>query len=322
MNNKVTPENFRASMDRVLSGSKADPFLASRIIAAEKGEPKMKKASVSIALVLLILIILATVAYAASKMSHSVNWKGETIHEYEYEGSDWDGDFKESAGISPHEATEITDKLIAGIPDSDDVYARYTAPNGFSVCSFHPKQKRFTSFEEFKEYMADYDYLTIPAWLPDNVSDFQAEVHMDMGHRIYKKGLKVDEYQEGPIYYRHFTYDDSRAIVSGYEIEFTMSKGGYVRISSSLRGLTEGPGYSFTEGDTFEVVSVKGMTDAVLVSRQKYRYAGLMMHRNLKKSVKCQLMDCEGILSCHEEYVDAESYYMDKDTILRIFNGE
>ena len=322
MNNKVTPDSFRSSMDRVLSGSKADPFLASRIIASEKGEPKMKKAPLRIVLVLIVLIILATVAYAATQMHRRIDWKGNIIEEYPYHDSDfdWFEEFKASAGISPNEAIAMIDKKIADIPDGDDVIIKYTAPDGQCVCSFHPKQKCFTSFDEFKEFMADCDYLTVPAWLPDNVLGFSAKVHMEMSPKLSRNGIKVEEYEDGPQYYRHFTYDDSFAVITGYQIWFYTGKG-TTWITSDVGHNIE-PAGSLSDTEVINSVDIKGMDDSLLVSYSDGISLDLQMHRKLKSRIRYKLIDVDPPFSSDEESIIVKSSLLDKGTILRIFNGE
>ena len=322
MSSKVTPDSFRASMDRCLSGAKADPFLASRIIASEKGEPKMKKASVSIALVLLVLFILATVAYAASKMSHSVNWKGETILEYPDTYDEELANFKAGTGMSINEAYEIAGRLAAEVPDNYYVEVEYELPGDHNAFSFHPKRKCFTSFEEFKKYMADYDYLTIPAWLPEDMTGFNAEVHMNMSTLLHRNDSEIEEYQDGPAHYSRYTYDDSLSVVTGYQIEFYIGDGN-VWVSSYVRNGSESqPGNSLEEKDVIRVVSIKGMDDSLLISSPEHEIISLEMHRKLKKAVRYKGLDQPIPHRCDEERLYIISAILDDDTILRIFNGE
>ena len=66
MNEHKMQEQMKNAIDHRLSGLEGNPYLAQRIIAAEKGEkPVMKKkVSVSLALVLLLMILTAGVAIA------------------------------------------------------------------------------------------------------------------------------------------------------------------------------------------------------------------------------------------------------------------
>ena len=323
MNNKVTPDSFRSAMDRVLSGSKADPFLASRIIASEKGEPKMKKTSVSIALVLLVLIILATVAYAASKMSHNVDWKGETILEYPNTFDEEMAEFKASTGMSMNEAYEIANRLAAEVPDNYYVEVNYELPGDHNAFAFHPKRKCFTSFEEFKEYMMDYDYLTLPAWLPEDMTGFNAEVHMDMSPVLHRNDIEIEEYQDGPAHYSRYTFDDSLSVVTGYQIEFYTGYGN-VWVESYVYNESKysEPGNSLGEKDVDRIVNVKEMEDSLLTSTLDNKVISLEMHRKLPQIVRYKDLDQPIPHRCDEERLSVSSAFLDEDTILRIFNGE
>ena len=57
MNEKIRPDEFRESMDRCLSGVKADPFLAGRVLASKEGEPAMKR-KLSVSLVFALVVVL------------------------------------------------------------------------------------------------------------------------------------------------------------------------------------------------------------------------------------------------------------------------
>ena len=78
MNDKINANEFRESLDRHLSDMKADPWLAQRIIASERGEGKVKKKlSVSVILVVSLLLVLTTAALAVTGLYQVINWKGD-----------------------------------------------------------------------------------------------------------------------------------------------------------------------------------------------------------------------------------------------------
>lgn len=64
MNKKISPHDFRASLNRRLSALQADPFLARRIIAEEKRRPVSRKKTVLMVLTAVVLIALAAGALA------------------------------------------------------------------------------------------------------------------------------------------------------------------------------------------------------------------------------------------------------------------
>ena len=77
MSDKISANEFRESLNRHLSLMKADPWLAQRIIASERGETKVKKKlSVSV-IVALLLLVLATVALAVTGLYRVINWQGD-----------------------------------------------------------------------------------------------------------------------------------------------------------------------------------------------------------------------------------------------------
>ena len=169
MSNSLKPEAFRESVYRCFPGVKTDPFLAGRIIASEKGETKVKKkVSFSLAFVLLILFVLAAAACAGTVIYREVNWKGEPI---ETEAPDW----PEIRTPEEDENIAVMDQLTEEVPEGDYSYTQYDGPD-FRQVHEHYKQKNFTSFEEFRQYMADWDYLTVPAWLPEDVKTVSAKV--------------------------------------------------------------------------------------------------------------------------------------------------
>lgn len=67
MNEKLNADQFRESIDRRLSGMKADPWLAKRIEAAEEGEVIVKKKVTSGFILVLALMILTVGALAATQ---------------------------------------------------------------------------------------------------------------------------------------------------------------------------------------------------------------------------------------------------------------
>ena len=74
MNDKINANEFRESLDRHLSDMKADPWLAQRIIASERGEGKVKKKlSVSVILVVSLLLVLTTAALAVTGLYQVIN---------------------------------------------------------------------------------------------------------------------------------------------------------------------------------------------------------------------------------------------------------
>ena len=69
MSKRYTKDTFSESLDRRLSGFRADPWLARRVIGAEKGEKPMKKKISAVTVVIVILLVLAMAGAVAA-----ANW--------------------------------------------------------------------------------------------------------------------------------------------------------------------------------------------------------------------------------------------------------
>ena len=69
MSKRYTKDTFSESLDRRLSGFRADPWLARRVIGAEKGEKPMKKKISAATVVIVILLVLAMAGAVAA-----ANW--------------------------------------------------------------------------------------------------------------------------------------------------------------------------------------------------------------------------------------------------------
>ena len=190
MSNSLKPDEFRESVYRCFPGVKTDPFLAERIIASEKGETKMKKKiSFSLAFVLVALLVLAAAACAATVLNRQVNWQGEPV---ETEAPDW----PEFPTEEEDENIGIMNSLADSVPDGDYAYAWYDLPDT-GYANEHPKQKNFTSFEEFRQYMADWSYLTVPAWLPEDVKTVSAKVILESRVNLEKDALEWELPENG-----------------------------------------------------------------------------------------------------------------------------
>ena len=69
MSKRYTKDTFSESLDRRLSGFRADPWLARRVIGAEKGEKPMKKKISAATVVIVVLLVLAMAGAVAA-----ANW--------------------------------------------------------------------------------------------------------------------------------------------------------------------------------------------------------------------------------------------------------
>ncbi len=329
MNEKINRDMFRESLDRCSSGVHADPFLAGRVIAAGKGEKKMKKKMfTSIALALVILFALAAVAYSATTIYRRVNYKGETVetpdgyetHEYPEKARDYDA---------------MCDELIDQVPDEECGIFQVTVGPGHYVNSEHKKQVQFSSFDDFARYMeeADPNYLMIPAWLPD-YRTFYARVEMDLKEDgSYER---VAYMTEGDAAFGQYRFEEGSEIITGYIITLDgEDEDACVEIMADMSDSTGEMRFALQDGETGEPVKVKGADDALLIrSSIPQSRNRLYLRSGLDKEIMIKTPDC--LLTENPDPKRRENYSLnicaavltqiesqrDPEILLKIFNGE
>lgn len=325
MNEKIRPDEFRKSMDRCLSGVKADPFLAGRVLASKERETKVKrKLSASLVFALVALLALGTAAYSASYLYRSVNMKGEVVTtELPYDMDD----FFYGSGMNAKETRELVNQTAHDVPDDIYCQAWYSSPKDHAAyISTHQKTKKVNSYEEFLEYMSGTDHLTLPTYIPENYTSFSAEIYMDCA---WDSPLELlEENTEGPVQYVRYTFDESASVISGYSLVF-----GYedhnkdIQIVSSLTGSVPAT-YGLTDNEKSDPVTVKGMGEALLLSRPGYfiqihmqRYFDRIKHIHIHVPEKANTNPSDNGYYRHE-YVVISSRDRKPEELLKVFNGE
>ena len=329
MNEKISAEAFRVSLDRSLSGLKADPRLAQSIIASEKGERKMKKKwSVSLLCALAVLLGLATVAYAVSGLYRAVTWQGEisrTVEPAQTPETPAEGTFPDQ------KMNEALLSFMADVPDEETVFAWLEDGNHEILCSeLHKARKTFSSAEEFLRYMSGVQALTAPVWLPDGETEYySAEVYMDCpASGTYEL---LENSRQGPIRYTRFLIGESGAAVTGYNLTFTLVDGRAFLIGSALRKASSSEeALLLREGETAEKVSVPGMSDALLIRAEDPNYPdGLLMRRKLDQPVRWKQLPYndhlipDGDNIYDEEYITVWAHHLENpEELLKLFSVE
>ena len=325
MNDKVTPDTFRDSMDRCFSDINGDPFLARRIIASGKGEKKVKlKPVIRFAIILAALFVLATAAYGAA-----------TIF---FNGRAWGGagvlsDFTMFDGLDnyelPAEAKRTMDRLLyeSNLPDEDYLDVRYKFADGFSTGNRHEPVKYFESQDDFRRFMEDIDYLTLPTWLPEGkITDFYASVTFGLlsddddqliwndDDKIDPKAHVIEEGIENGVYYRHCRFDEADRIVTGYYFSICMDEYGRFTVSSAVPNSI----FLLADEDVIVHVSVPGMNDAILDYGQfadGTPETRLYMSRDFDSA---RFGMTEPVL----EQIQVTSQTLDPDLMIRMFSGK
>ena len=277
MSEKIRPDEFRESMDRCLSGVKADPFLARRVIASKEGEPRMKRQlSVSLVFALVALLALGTVAYSATILFRSVNFDGEVVST---EPPREMTDFFYGSGMSAEETMALVDQTANDVPDDVYCQAWYSSPkDGATYLSVHRRTKKCSSYEEFLECMKGVDNLHLPVLPPEEYTSFSAEIYMDCayGNPLFL----LEESENGPVQYVRYTYDEDASVITGYTLHFgyeDQSKNVY--IEALLNGVVT-KSFGLYNDSSAEPITVSGMDRALLVSSSGHTES-IFMYRSL-----------------------------------------
>ena len=284
MSDKISADEFRESLDRHLSDMKADPRLAQRIIASEKGEIRMKKKRyVGLILASALLLAITTAAFAITRLYRAVNWQGDVTRTVD----------PAQTPASASEQNADLDKLqeslrifLNEIPDAETACAWYGGDDGaIKRSDYRSAQKLFSSMEEFSEYVSDFPHLTAPASLPKgNVSSFSGTVFLEC--KAFGKYDLIKSGRSGSMRYKRFLIDGSSAIPTGYELTLSMEDGPVFIISSRPMSLPYTEPIALREGETAEKVSVEGM-EALLITAEDPAYPdGLLLQRKLKDPVR------------------------------------
>ena len=297
MSDKISANEFRESLDRHLSLVKADPWLAQRIIASERGEKKVKKKlSVSV-IVALLLLVLATVALAVTGLYRVINWQGDITRTTELtqasgletlqsETEDWREDSLHS--------------FISEIPNEETTFAWYNNDDGSIRCSeLHQKQIPISSIEWFAEYMQGIQHLSVPISFPEgNISYCYGQVFLEC--KAFGNYTLIKNGQSGSMCYNRFLIDESSSVTTGYDLFFTSGdpeNGTQYHIRSELRDRTYDEPLMLREGESARKVTIEGMSDALLITAEDPTYPdGLIMQRKLDEPVKLKQLPLNNIL--------------------------
>ena len=338
MNNKIDPKAFRESMDRCYSGVRGDPFLAGRIIASEKaGTSTGRRFSVRFVLILAALVILATAAVAGMELARSTVWSvdGE-MHEFTVpEIYEEKPDTYPGMSVSREELNNTLSIMISEIPDDEYAVAWYEySMDGVNTTKHtrtHNKIKTFTSFGEFREYMANVEYLTIPSWLPEDVGeeDFYAEIQFglqseeddkiiwDDFEEKNEKAQLIEERTEGDVHLRRYHFDEADEIIKGYTVSVYSESLGALNAHGEVS--TYGTVFTIEDDRTTRPAQIPGMDHALLVISPNPEWPTpheLLMRRNLDSKTLFG-KDVEA-----EEIVYAATDGSEPECMLKMFAGE
>ena len=141
----------------------------------------------------------------------------------------------------------------------------------------HEKKKVFETYDEFRQYMMNVDYLTMPSWFPEETEYFYAEAVMGLkadsgeeGSFLWQgfdeeneKAHLIEERMEGQVHFRRYSFDEADTIVKGYMIDFGMKEGGRILVHSDLVTDTL---FGIPEDGEVRKVTAPGMSSGILVT--------------------------------------------------------
>ena len=288
MNKKIDPKAFRESMDRCYSGVKGNPFLAGQIIASEKAENGANRTiSVRFVSIVAVLVLLAVAAVAAAtSMVYTKVWgigDGEELHDFsEQEIYAQEPESYPGISMSRERVDQLMNDLVYNCPEDEYVVAwiEYSLDgvNTTRTIKTHEKNKIFDSFEDFRQFMMNVEYMTIPSWIPEDLTEhFYAEVHFGLkseekGNEQFlwegmdeknEKAQLIEEGTKGPVHFRRYHFDEADAIIKGYTLIMESEKLGNLTVNSLLS--TYEDMFEIDEDATRRKVEIPGMDNALLV---------------------------------------------------------
>lgn len=216
MNEKISADEFRASIDRQLSGVKADPRLARRIIASEKGEIKMKKISGAALLVAIIVGLTMVTALAAgiTGIWKNINWFGEVVEEEEADPSTavtfWTRADTDSADIDA-----ILREALNRRAAREHVVVAFKDGIHYAAMS-----QNVSGMKDFALLMSEAPDFPLPQSIPDGYAF--ATGHIEYG--CLSDGdylLTAQETIAEGITVSHYVVDESKQCILGYSLSFT-----------------------------------------------------------------------------------------------------
>ena len=329
MNEKISTNEFRESLDRYLSDMKADPWLTHRIIASERGETKVKKKLSVSMIVASLLLVLTTVALAVTGLYRVINWQGDitrTTDLTQKPGTDTVQTVTEEWHV------DSLNSFISEIPNEETAYAWYNNDDGSIKCSeLHQKQIPISSIEWFAEYMQDIRHLSVPVSFPEgNVTDCYGKIFMEC--KAFGNYSLIKNGQSGSMCYNRFLIDESSSIATGYDLLFALGdleNGIRYIIRSELRDRTYEEPLMLREGETVKKVNVEGMSDALLIMAEDPAYPdGLIMQRKLDEPIRLKQLPLNNKLeesddrNCQYEYMTVWAYNLNNpESLPELFSG-
>ena len=254
------------------------------------GTVMKKKLSISVVGIIAIILVLTAVAYAATEVFQriSVNWKGDIIEEQEVYNPEPTP--TPQSVMNEAELSAKAEELLQTVTEDEYGTVSYTSAEGTNLGgSGKPRHKTLYSWEEFKQAMANVDYLSLPVWIPDEYEFQNAILTLDCkADGEYKL---LEEHQEGTVTLKRFIVDDADSIITGYELFLRDSDEDYhyIVVYSNLYPDSDTDEHSIglLEGESAVVISIPGMDNALAIEgTNETKGNSLLMRRSLDTPIE------------------------------------
>ena len=282
MNEKISANEFRESLDRHLSDMKADPWLAQRIIDSVKGEEQMKKKpAISLALVLVMLFGITAVAFAANEVYKmiTIDQNGEIVEKQDVEIQP--GHAAEQEPVPAEDEALKAGEFLSAAPE--DQYAQvYIDDQGWMKVP----QQTIGIESEFNLLIDGCDHLTRPTAVPEGYYFDRAVVFLGCdGTGDYLS----EEFREGEDgYFARYSIADGFEVIIGYDVTYRNEQGQFINICDELSEYNgdEGHLFSFPEGYSYHSLNLPGMEYSFGLAGSGRNHVNMM--RSLDGPIVCR----------------------------------
>lgn len=287
MNEQQDKAKFRQAIDHALSGLEGDPFLYQRVSAhAEKGERKMKfRLTKGFVLALIVVLCMGTAAVAGGLYGGSVNWKGDVVYDETPEP-------QAVPTAAPQGAMQDLNQRICDLSatlqaDGKVLFISRLDENGKTATAVSTKLTQDVQDIEVLRAIAVQAGLPWPS-IPDGYEMVQGTVFYTCREGGEWQLTDTEDQGDG-IIAQWYGLADADAIAYGYDL--LLRKDGdatqYIDVYVDMQEISD-PQEAFMsigEGDTFEVLDIPGMDNAIAVTGETCR---LNMRRMLAEPVSVQ----------------------------------
>lgn len=318
MNDERDKSFVRRSVDEGLSSMQGDPWLARRIIASERGEPKVKKRSgAALALAVVMGLTMATaLAAGISGIWRDLNWFGEEVRERT-------DSIPSSApvGSVPTETASVDiDSIIQESVNSAEARELVVISDDTGV-SYAARTQDVSSLEEFDALMQNARGIPTPEAVPEGYVFVGG--HVEFGclsegkyvltsRRIIAEGVTESRY----------SVDPSFDCILGYVLRFAREdREDDLSIVAHLQPSRDPQEdvIGVSDDQTAQAVRIDGMDNGIAVDSEAIHF--LFMRKTMDEPISILIFgsDEHWIETCGECHIRVSSQRLDSDELIGIF---